>query len=68
MATGFGVFGQKVHNRISDLDKRVDGIELRVAQDYVAKADLAEVIDRVEQHMIRIENKLDRIVLTRSKY
>ena len=68
MATGFGVFGQKIHNRITDLDKRIDGIQLRVAQEYVAKVDLAEVVDRVEQHMIRIENKLDRIVLTNSKY
>ena len=53
----------KIHNRISDIDRRLDNFELRVAQDYVAKADLAEITDRIEQHMIRIENKLDRIII-----
>ena len=53
----------KIHNRISDVDRRLDTFELRVAQDYVAKADLAEITDRIEQHMIRIENKLDRIII-----
>jgi len=54
----------KIHNRISDIDRRLDNFELRVAQDYVAKADLAEITDRIEQHMIRIENKLDQMILT----
>jgi hypothetical protein len=53
----------KIHNRISDVDRRLDTFELRVAQDYVAKTDLAEITDRIEQHMIRIETKLDRIII-----
>jgi bacterioferritin (cytochrome b1) len=52
-----------VHNRINELDKRIDGIELRVAQEYVSKADLAEILRKMESHMIRIENKLDQIVI-----
>ena len=52
-----------VHDRISCLDRRIDAIELNVAQDYVSKADLSVMVQRMEDHMVRIENKLDQIVL-----
>ena len=52
-----------VHERISALDRRLDGIELTVATDYVKKTELAELLSRMEDHMVRIENKLDQIVL-----
>jgi bacterioferritin (cytochrome b1) len=52
-----------VHDRISGLDRRIDAIELSVAQDYVSKADLSTMVQRMEDHMVRIENKLDQIVL-----
>ena len=52
-----------VHDRISGLDRRIDAIELNVAQDYVSKADLSTLVQRMEDHMVRIENKLDQIVL-----
>ena len=52
-----------VHDRISGLDRRIDAIELGVATDYVSKADLSTMVQRMEDHMVRIENKLDQIVL-----
>ena len=52
-----------VHDRISGLDRRIDTIELGVAQDYVSKADLSIITKRLEDHMVRIETKLDQIVL-----
>ena len=52
-----------VHERISALDRRLDGIELTVASDYVKKSELSEMISRMEDHMVRIEQKLDQIVL-----
>ena len=52
-----------VHERISALDRRLDGIELTVASDYVKKAELAELLARMEDHMVRIEQKLDQIVM-----
>ena len=52
-----------VHDRISGLDRRIDAIELSVAQDYVSKAELSTLVQRMEDHMVRIENKLDQIVL-----
>ncbi len=61
--TGMASLTQRLHNRINDLDKRVDGVELRVAQQYVTKEDLGVIISRMEGHMSRIEDKLDTIVL-----
>jgi bacterioferritin (cytochrome b1) len=52
-----------VHERISALDRRLDNIELTVASDYVKKKELSELLSRMEDHMVRIENKLDQIVL-----
>ena len=51
-----------VHDRISAFDRRIDNVELSVAQEYVSKTDLQTMIDRMEDHMVRIENKLDQIV------
>ena len=61
-ATGFSVLITRLHSRVSALDSKVDALELRVAQDYVSKQDLNDIVDRVEAHMTRIENKLDRII------
>ncbi len=61
-ATGFSVLISKLHSRVSALDSRIDTFELRVASNYVSKTDLNEIVDRVESHMIRIENKLDKII------
>jgi len=62
-ATGFSVLITRLHSRVSALDQRIDTFELRVASEYVSKTDLNEIVDRVEAHMTRIENKLDRIIL-----
>ena len=52
-----------VHERVNNLDRRIDGVELNVAQEYVSKTDLQTMIDRMEDHMVRIETKVDQIVL-----
>ena len=62
-ATGFSVLISRLHQRVSSLDTRVDVFELRVGEKYVSKADLTEAMERFETHMLRIENKLDRIIL-----
>lgn len=50
-------------SHLTEIDRRVDNLELRLAEQYVSKKDLNEIIAKVEAHMIRIENKLDRISL-----
>jgi prefoldin subunit 5 len=50
-------------SRIDAIDKRIDNIELRLAEKYVPRQELAAALQKMEDHMIRIENKLDQIVL-----
>lgn len=61
LATGFSVLITRVHNRVHELDKRLDGVELRVATDYLSKSEFTLSMERVEAHMVRIENKLDQL-------
>ena len=60
-ATGFSVLIRGLYTRVHDLDSRVDKFELRVAEDYVSKTSFNATLERVEAHMIRIENKLDKL-------
>ena len=53
----------RVHNRINDMDKRLDTFELRVATSYVPKQDFETAVQKMEDHMIRIENKIDQMIL-----
>ena len=62
LITGGFVLTNRIYGRILELDKRIDSIELRIAQAYVSKADLQLVIERMEGHMVRIEDKLDSLV------
>ena len=59
--TGLGALTNRMNSRITELDKRVDEVELRVAEKYVSKQDMESMIDRVEGHLIRLENKLDKL-------
>ena len=61
-ATGFSVLIRGLYTRVHDLDNRIDTFELRVAENYVSKESFSNAIERVEAHMIRIENKIDKIV------
>ena len=62
VGTGFAVLTSRIYNRISTLDNRVDSIELRMVQEFVSKNDFAAAAERMEAHMIRIEDKLDNLV------
>lgn len=53
----------KSNSRMDIIDKRIDDIELRLAEKYVPRRELAVALQKMEDHMIRIENKLDQIVL-----
>lgn len=53
----------RVHNRINEMDKRLDTFELRVATSYVPKQDFETAVQKMEDHMIRIETKIDQMIL-----
>ena len=64
-ATGIGVLGTQIHRRITHLDHRLDGIELKIAEKYVTRNELSETFKRFEDHLIRIENKMDTCFKTK---
>ena len=53
----------RVHSRINEMDKRLDTFELRVATSYVPKEDFETAVQKMEDHMIRIETKIDQMIL-----
>lgn len=63
LASGFSILMTRLHSRVHELDRRLDGVELRIAEDYLTKTEFSAVLERVESHMVRIENKLDRIII-----
>ncbi len=65
--TGMSIVTQRLHGRINELDKRVDEVQLRIAQDYVTKGELSAIMERMEAHLIRIEEKMDKISLNCNK-
>lgn len=59
--TGLAVLTNRLSSRILDMDNRIDKVELRVAEKYVTRDELVKALDKMERHMVRIENKLDKI-------
>ena len=67
VGTGFAVLTSRIYSKIGNLDNRVDGIELRIVQDFVSKTELQTVMVRMESHLIRMEDKIDAIANNRCK-
>ena len=67
VGTGFAVLTSRIYNRIAVLDTKVDKIELRVVQDYVTKGDFNNSLTRMEQHLVRMEDKIDAIANNKCK-
>jgi len=63
VGSGIAAISSRSNARMEQLDKRMDSIELRFAEKYVPRLELATALEKMEDHMIRIENKLDQIVL-----
>ena len=52
----------RVYNRVNEVDRRVDKVELLIVRDYVSRTEYLDVQAKIEQHMIRIEEKIDRML------
>ena len=59
--TGVAAMAARFNHSIQVLDRRIDEVELRVAEQYVTKADMTLMFNKMEDWMIRIEDKIDRI-------
>jgi uncharacterized coiled-coil protein SlyX len=60
---GIAALNSRTNQRVTELDRRIDQMELRVAEKYVPRNELSNALQKMEDHMIRIENKLDQIAL-----
>lgn len=66
VVTGGFILTSRINSKIDRVDKRIDEVELCMARSYISKQDFAITLERVEAHMIRIEDKLDELVLTQT--
>jgi len=62
LLAGTAALTNRLHTRISQLDNRVDKVELRMVEHYVSKTDFAATLAELKGHMVRIENKLDTFI------
>tara|TARA_Y100000817_G_scaffold48213_1_gene34132 strand:+ start:1157 stop:1393 length:237 start_codon:yes stop_codon:yes gene_type:complete len=65
--TGGAVLTSRLQSRMLEIDKRVDSVELSMVRDFVSKDDFAKALERVEGHMVRIEDKIDALAESRLK-
>jgi uncharacterized coiled-coil protein SlyX len=64
--TGGAIITSRTHSRITEMEKRIDTFELRVAEDYLSKRDFGAVLLRLERSMEKMDEKLDRLIQTKS--
>ena len=65
--TGGAVLTSRLQSRMLEIDKRVDSVEMSMVRDIVSKDDFAKALERVEGHMVRIEDKIDALAESRLK-
>lgn len=65
LITGGAVLTTRLHKRIDQVNGRIDSAELNVARNYISKGDFETAFRKMESHMVRIEDKLDQIMLNR---
>ena len=61
IAGGYTII-QAMHRRVTVVDTRLDTIELTLARDYVPRSEFMASQEKLEEHMVRIESKLDRML------
>lgn len=54
-------------DRIEAVDRRIDGIEIRLAKEYVDKEDLAHILEKLDSRIDRMDYKLDQILIGYNK-
>lgn len=64
---GLWALTKNLYDRLDRLDRRLDRQELKVAEQYVTKNELREMIEEVSGHCVRIENKLDKLLLNKER-
>lgn len=65
--TGGAILTSRTYSRITEMEKRIDAFELRVAEDYLSKKDFGAVLLRLERSMEKMDEKLDRLIQTKTQ-
>ena len=60
---GVWAITKNLYERIDRLDRRLDRQELKCAEEYLARAEMREICQTIEDHCTRIEVKLDKLIL-----
>lgn len=53
--------------RVAAIDRRIDSVEIRLAKEYVDKEDLAQILERLDNRIDRMDYKLDQILIGYNK-
>ena len=62
VVTGAAVLFNKVNQRVTQLDHRVDKLELKLVESFTTKQEFSDAMIRMESHLIRIEDKMDQFI------
>lgn len=67
----FSALDKKVHDytdkQFNSVGERVNQIEYRLGKEYVYKDDLSGILERLENRMDKMDNKLDQILIGYNK-
>ena len=64
LVAGLGTLTQRITARINEVDRRLGEVELSMAENYVRRREHLRAMERFEEHMVRIEQKLDLFIQT----
>ena len=62
VVTGTAVLFNKVNTRVSQLDTRVDRLELKLVESYTSKKEFTQAMIRMGDQLIRLEDKMDQLI------
>tara|TARA_B100001173_G_scaffold300658_1_gene300437 strand:+ start:97 stop:378 length:282 start_codon:yes stop_codon:yes gene_type:complete len=57
----------KMEEHVAALDRRIDSVELVLAKDFVPKTDLMVMMERIDDRIDRMDNKLDQLLIGYNK-
>ena len=57
----------EIQEHVAVLDKRIDKVELVLAKDFVSKTDLMGMMERIDDRIDRMDNKLDQLLIGYNK-
>ena len=57
--TGIGVLHNRVTDRLGRNEAKLADIALRISEEYLKKSDFQTMVEKLETHLLRVEEKLD---------